>query len=734
MNIRAKWLSIAAAMAASAIPFAAQTAGSTQAEEALARAYANEPTAHARAALIDYGSRHKDIGGALAFLAVGAADTRENRDQDALSHLKSARDRLPTLVDYIAFLTATSHFNLNDDEATIRALEAVWTHSPKSPLLAKSALLAAQAYSRKGDPRKALELLKKYYDDLPQPQGDLTLATCFEAAQDGVTAATYYQHVYFMYPNAAEASQAQTAMTRLQSSLGASYPPAMPNVMLMRALKLMDGGNYKQARTELEALIPLLGGADRDLARVRIGVADFKARDNAAAYQYLKSLQVTSPDADAERMFYLLSAARRLNNTDEVTQTLDAFARIYPQSKWRLQALVTAGNNFVIAHQPDAYEPQFEACYQSFPDSTEAAYCHWKVAFDEYMRRAPDAGQVLKTHLRTYPASDHAPAALYFLGRLAESGSSFADARAYYDEIDRNYPNYYYAVLARERLRDPNVVHVTASASTNDFLRSIQFPPRTRRVDFQPNAASVKRMERARLLAGAALDDLADSELRFAAKVEDQPQVMAVELARLATRRSAPDQAIRYIKRFAPGYLFIPMDSAPLEFWKLAFPMPYQDSLERYARERGLDPFIVAALILQESEFNAKAISRANAYGLTQILPSTGRELSRRLKIPRFNSRMLFQPDINLQLGTFYLRSLLGQLRDQWEPTLAAYNAGKTRAVAWLNWGDFREPAEFVEAVPFSETRNYIQIVIRNADIYRRLYGQKAAASDKPAQ
>src|SRR5579875_1554636 len=119
------------------IPIAAQSTAPAQAEETLARAYADDPSARARAALIDYGSHHKDVSGALALLAVGAADTRENRDQDALVHLKKAKDHLPALDDYIAFLTATAHYDLNDDEAAIHALEPVWTHSPKSPLLAR---------------------------------------------------------------------------------------------------------------------------------------------------------------------------------------------------------------------------------------------------------------------------------------------------------------------------------------------------------------------------------------------------------------------------------------------------------------------------------------------------------------------------------------------------------------------------------------------------------------------
>ncbi len=135
----------------------------------------------------------------------------------------------------------------------------------------------------------------------------------------------------------------------------------------------------------------------------------------------------------------------------------------------------------------------------------------------------------------------------------------------------------------------------------------------------------------------------------------------------------------------------------------------------------------MAALIRQESEFNPKAISRANARGLAQVMPATGRQLSRKLGIPSFRTAMLFTPDTNLKLGTYYLKQLSDELQGKWEAALASYNAGKSHVNAWLAAGNYREPAEFVESIPFNETRAYVQSVMRNAEVYRKLYGQKLA-------
>ena len=89
---------------------------------------------------------------------------------------------------------------------------------------------------------------------------------------------------------------------------------------------------------------------------------------------------------------------------------------------------------------------------------------------------------------------------------------------------------------------------------------------------------------------------------------------------------------------------------------------------------------------------------------------------------------MLFQPSMNLRLGTTYLRSLLDQWGGKWEETLASYNAGKTHVLEWVKWADFQEPAEFVETIPFTETREYVQSVMRNAAAYRRIYAARLSS------
>lgn len=692
--------------------------------EALARKYRLQPTAANQAALIRYADAHpNDRSGALALLVLANEDLLAKRPLDAAKRLNAAAPRLTPIADYIAYLTALAQFDLSDDKGAVASTDNVFTRQLSSPLAGQAAILSARAWTRAGQPRQALAVLKQHYDALAQPDGDLAMASAFEAAQDPVSATASYQRVYYGRPLAPGAAGAEAALARLKAMLGPSYPASAPRTMLARATALLEGGEYAQAQRELEALAPVLSGPDRDLALVRAGIARYRLRENSPAMSYFQSLQLASPDADAERLYYIVECARRLKNVDVIRSALDKLAQRYPASNWRLRAIVAAANYYLLQNDVASYTPLFQACYELFPDSDQAAGCHWKVVFAGYLRDRAAAAESLKEHLRKYSRSEKAAAALYFLGRIDETNSNWGGARVYYEGITRRFPNYYYSVLARNRLLDPTVGRAQPASQVRDLIASLPTPAEARRANFVPDETSRLRIERARLLSSAALDEYAEMELKYGAQTGGQPQVMAIELARCAQRADAPERGVRYIKRYAPGYLTLPLESAPREFWTLAFPLPYRATVETYSRANGLDPYLLAALIRQESEFDPKAISRARAYGLTQVLPATGRLLSRRAGLSRFRPELLFQPDVNIRLGAFYIKSLVSELDGAIEAALAAYNAGKNRAAVWRTWAEFREPAEFVEAIPYSETRNYVQIVLRNADIYRRLYG-----------
>jgi len=714
LNIPVRWSRFLGAILLGCL---AALAASAQSLETVASAYRKTPNARTRAALLRFVERHRsDKDGALALLVLGATEIDERQFGDALQHLKSAQKRLPQLADYTAYLVAVSESEMRDFPELEKTLEPVWNFAPASPLAGKAVVLQAEAYLQDGQPAKAVALVQRHLADVAEPQSNLLLARGFEASGQATEAARQYQKIYVDYPLAKEASDAEAALAR--------YPALPPQAQLERGTKLLDRGDYSRAAKQLTTAATQLTGAELDMARVRIGVAQYSGRDYKPAYEQLTSFQSSSPEQEAERLFYLMECARHLDRVDEMTATLDKLSTSYPASRWRMQALISVANYDSGHNQPDAAEPLLRTCSDTFSTNPESAQCQWKLAWTQYLSEPAAAQPMFEEHLKRYPDSDRVTTALYFLGRIAESKSDWPAARVYYETLDNSFPNYYYAMLARDHLRSPQFGSAGRSPEALQFVGTLRLPKRLN-PSFEANAATQRRLDRAHLLASVSLDDLAEGELRFGAKTDGQSNILALELANLANQRESPDEGIRYIKRYAPGYLSLSLDNAPEKFWKAAFPIPYRSQLEQYCRSLSLDPYLVAALIRQESEFNPKAVSRANARGLTQVMPATGRQLSRKLGIPGYRTSLLFNPDTNLKIGTYYLKALSDQLEGKWEATLASYNAGKSRVLTWLGTANYHEPAEFVESIPFNETRGYVESVLRNAEIYRRLYGPK---------
>jgi soluble lytic murein transglycosylase len=565
--------------------------------------------------------------------------------------------------------------------------------------------------------------MTKYADVVPQPESSLLLGRCYQANGDLLRAADYFQRVYYEYPTAKEATDAANALVDLKGKLGDALPHPTPKMLLRRAQRLFDARNPAPARLELAAAIPQLTGAEQDLARVRLGVADFQSNHVADAFAYLSALKVDDPEADAERLNYLIRCSRKPDRHADVGQYVTQLEQAHTTSKWRLDALVFLADQARTENDAGTFVPLYQACATSFPTDPMAAHCHWRLAFHSYRTDGADAYDLLRSHVRLYPKSEDINDAVYFLGRLEERRNDLGAARVCYEELQRRYPKTYYALVARERLKLPTLQAATPSAATREFLDAVSWPARPEFPSFSPGELAMTRISRAQALQVTGMNDFAENELKFGAGNDgDQSNVYAFELAKLADERKAPDQALRYIKHYAPGYLYMPFEQAPVKFWQLAFPIPYRYSIDERSHEQSLDPFFVAALIRQESEFNPSVISHANAYGLMQVVPATGRQLARRVGVKRFAAPQLLSADRNIQLGTLYVRDLMNTFAGQEEYVLASYNAGPSRAKLWQGWGPFREQAEFVETIPFHETRTYVQVVLRNADTYRRLY------------
>jgi peptidoglycan lytic transglycosylase len=689
---------------------AACAAATPSALGVLVHSYRESPTPPRKAAIQTYITGHPQDT-ALANLAMGIAAYEQQDYAGAIKLLTPIPSQLPKIADYAGYYLAASRVESNDFPAVAGDLAPAHRNSP---LNGKAWILEARA-KQASDAAGAAKLLADHYAEIPQPEGDVVLGDCYRAANDIAHAAEAYQRVYTHYLTGDFAARASAALTAMNQPMGS------PAQLLHRADRQLEAKDYAGAKRAYQALSTTLTGIERDQALVRAGAADCLRGQYAIGMPYLASLQLSVSEAEAERLYYLAECARHGKDDAAMASALDRLAQNYRKSPWRLKALASAANRYALVNQPADYVPLYRALYQDFPAAPQAAQAHWKVAFQAYLTGAPETDALLRDHLRTYFGHSTIGGALYFLGRRFEAGGDRAAARACYQRLATSLENTYYAMLARDRLKAPEVANAPMPAQGSEmaqFVGSLKLGGAAP-VPGEPTGATASRIERSRILRSAGLDDLADSELRYGARNDGQASLLSIELASSA---SAPYLGMKAMKSLNSDYLSLPMTGAPRQFWELLFPLPYKSDLVKAAQGNDLDPFLVAGLIRQESEFNPRALSPAKAYGLTQVRPVTGRQFARQAGVQRFTTGTLYEPAANLKIGASIFRSMLDHEGGSVEKTLAAYNAGPARVVNWKTWGNFREPAEFVESIPFTETREYVQAVLRNAEMYRRLY------------
>ena len=256
------------------------------------------------------------------------------------------------------------------------------------------------------------------------------------------------------------------------------------------------------------------------------------------------------------------------------------------------------------------------------------------------------------------------------------------------------------------------------------FLSVIPPAPALPQMNQALNAKSEQQEARARVLSDIAFDASAELEYRAAHSATHSPKFL-VEAAGAAIAAGHYGAGMSAIRQAFPQLEARRVSEIPNEAWRAAFPLPYESSVRGAAGMNQLDPMLVAGLIRQESAFESSVTSHAGAVGLMQVMPKTATKLARQLKL-RYARARLTDPGYNLNLGSRYLANLIQALGTP-EAALAAYNAGEDRVAQWTAGQKYLEPAEFVESIPFTETREYVQIVIRNAEVYRQVYGSSAS-------
>jgi soluble lytic murein transglycosylase len=659
------------------------------------------------------GTNGGNVWGARAALALGYDDYNKNRAQQSLAWLAKAKsDTL--LGDYVLYWTAQTQRLLKQNAEAFTALQAIGRDYPNTAMKEQFLEALAPAAIEAGHPQAAIEELEAYPATSVHPALLLLRAQAYKAARQYARAAKDYQLLYYKNPLSDEGKAAATALPQLKSTLGREYPVPSVELQVERAQIFYNQHKWKDARAEFEKLAASLKDpAHRQHAQLRAAEARVQLKGSPTL---VSSLAISDPEVDAERMFVYSQFERSAKKESEMLTAAEQLVQKYPTSKWSEEALMMVGNYYWVELDRTKAVSYYQRVLDGFPEGKYAFFCEWRAAWIAYLDRQPYADDKLTAFVRKYPSSADAPDALYWLGRNAERSGNPGHARAYFRaDVDR-FPQTYFGHAAAVRLDKM----APGDEDPSDFLATIPPAPALRPFDEPIPAAAQDRWVRAQALRIIAFDASAELELKSAFYATGSPRLL-FEAAQAAFDQGHFATGMAYGRLIVPNFDARKFSEVPVNVWKTLYPLPYETSLRREAARNNFDPMIAAGLIRQESTFQADAVSHANAIGLMQVLPKTGKRLAKQLNV-RYVKTKLFDPEYNLELGMLYIADLQ-RATGAPEYALAAFNAGEDRIAAWRAERNYEEIAELVESIPFTETRDYVQIVLRNAEVYRRIYG-----------
>ena len=670
----------------------------------------NGVTAFARA--------HSGEAAAAAYLALGHAYMLDKRYADAVSSLRQAKVAGDSLEDYDDFLAAKAYHESDQESQAEALLKGFKSKYPDSIFVDEVPELEANVLLDMHDAAGAKRVLDAAASDPAAGRAGYQLASGLvaQALNQNDEAVRIYKGLLLAYPLSTEASIARAKLTNLGAddtltsdelrSLGDAYYRA---------------GHYEDAADQYRALArkPNVDEQARNGFLVAAAACDLKLKKLTESQA--QALPDTKDENGARRAYLLMELARNRNDLDAQTQIVAQMEANFPQSQWTAEALFSSGNMYLLRKDYAKAAEYYGYLGDHFPTNRNGAAAHWRAGWLNYrLGNYQEAARVFDEQIHKFAGTPETASALYWRGRLYETQDhDTVKAAANYRTIVRVYQHFFYAQMARQRLKTLGSNVEIADAPELDHVKTPDIPELA---DSFPEDSP--HLAKAKLLANAGLNDYIAREI---SADPDSGSWSALAEAQIYASYGEAYRALRALKRALPGAASASIESIPLPYWRILFPEPYWSIIKSESAKNNVDPYLVASLIRQESEFNPSVISYANAWGLMQLLPSVGRSVARQEGMRNFQTFQLLDPETNIRLGTRYLKQMLDRFGGVPEYALAAYNAGDSRVQDWQSAGPYSGMDEFVESIPFTQTREYVQAILRNIEIYREIDASSAA-------
>jgi len=643
----------------------------------------------------------------------------------ALAMLSQPSAQDGPLAAYAAYYTGVAQQGLKQHEQARKTFQDLLSRRPIGYLAEAAAIGDATSAEALNDDAEAVRL----YDALaggPSTAPDEVLMRLGKAARsagDLQKAGEAFARLYYEFP-----------MSDLADEAGSLYS-ALPNVQLIapdtqryrlelgRADRLFGARQFAVARASYERVKSAAGDDDRDRVLLRIAQSDYHLKKYRIARDGVRPF-LEKGSRQAEALYYNGLIVRALSDRVTYRKVMRRVADEFPAESWAEEALNDLASDYIRQDDDETADAVFREILLKNPRGKYSERAAWKVGWRAYREHQyRETLMYFERAASDFPRSDYRPAWLYWAGRAHEALNERELADERYTLTTADYLNTYYGRLAVVRMNGRRAAPRVVSAKT-ESTPSLLPPP--------PNEPTI----RALLELGAFEPAL--SEVRYAERAwGDSPALQATEawiFLQLGRSESGTKRfnlirgSMTAMKRAYPQYMAAGGEELPRDVLSVIFPLEYWDLIQKYASQYRLDPYLVAALVAQESTFVRDIRSSANAYGLMQLVPTTARAYARKLNL-RYTTSVLTNAESNVRIGTLYLSDKIKEFGDVYL-ALASYNAGERAVRRWQSERpDLTDQDEFIDDIPYPETQGYVKKILGTAEDYRRLYRSDIKAS-----
>ncbi len=644
--------------------------------------------------------------GSLA-IALAVDDVSNGRAAQALTTLTRAAAN-NALSGYGLLYLGRAQLALNNISEARESADRLRAAQPSGYLADAARWLAADVAEAAGEWARSMDVLRELAasDVVVPDRAHLRLGLAAVKANDLPAAKAALSKVYYEYPLSSLADDAAAELARLGAPL-APVTAADAARGMARAQALFDAKRYTDARAAFALVHDVAANDDRYLIELRLAQSDYYLKRYAVARDRLRALIGQHVEAE----FFHFTTLRELGAHAEYVQRARAFVEGHPAHALSQETLNNLATHFVLTGDDAKAAEVFAESYRRFPTGLHADRAAWKAGWWKYRNGAyADAVRIFESAAAGLPKDDTRPSWMYWAAR---SHQRLGERDLAINGFRRVIADYRHSYYGRQAMRVLTTLAPGASppASAGPPVLASTAPG-----DPPPNAAII------RSLLGAGLYEAARLELRKAEIERGRSPLLNATMAYTLNRQGELRAAIIRMRTAYPEFRADGGEQMPAELRRIIYPLAYWDVITRHAAAANVDPYLMAALILQESTFEADVKSSAGAWGLMQIMPTTGRLIASRLKIRPYSTARLKQPDINVRIGVANFASLLAKYDGDVVPVLAGYNAGGSRATRWLAEKPELEQDEFIDDIPYPETQNYVKRILGSVDDYRLLY------------